>query len=112
MFRDGGGGGRRGRSGAVGQYDSARHCACKAATNVETTRRRHRGGPGGARWAIERFSAKWTPVRVKKTRQMKSLEPRSDSIGTEEALGSLRRERNETVCEARCGGPVGDGGRW
>jgi hypothetical protein len=28
------------------------------------------------------FSSEWTPVRVKKTRQNKKLEPRSDSIGT------------------------------
>src|SRR6266446_5520339 len=28
----------------------------------------------------------WLPVRVKKTRQIKNLEPRSDSIGTEKAL--------------------------
>jgi len=27
---------------------------------------------------LERFQAKWTPVRVKKTRQNKKLEPRSD----------------------------------
>jgi hypothetical protein len=31
---------------------------------------------------------KWIPVRVKKTRQNKKVEPRSDSIGTEKALGS------------------------
>jgi hypothetical protein len=41
-------------------------------------------------WAIptrslERFPAKWMPVRVKKTRQKKEPEPRSDSIGTERA---------------------------
>jgi hypothetical protein len=35
---------------------------------------------------LERFPAKWAPVRVKKTRQNKKLEPRSDSIGTEKAL--------------------------
>ena len=35
---------------------------------------------------LERFPAKWRPVRVKKTRQIKNLEPRSDSIGTETAL--------------------------
>src|SRR3984885_10158700 len=35
---------------------------------------------------LERFRAKWIPVRVKKTRQDKNLEPRSDSIGTEKAL--------------------------
>ena len=29
----------------------------------------------------------WRPVRVKKTRQNKNPEPRSDSIGTEKALG-------------------------
>ena len=34
----------------------------------------------------ERFRAKWTPVRVKKTRQIKSLELRFDSIETEKAL--------------------------
>jgi hypothetical protein len=36
---------------------------------------------------LERFRAKWIPVRVKKTRQNKNPEPRSDSIGTEKALG-------------------------
>jgi hypothetical protein len=41
--------------------------------------------------ALERFPAKWEPVRVKKTRQIKNLEPRSDSIGTEKARD--RRER-------------------
>ena len=41
----------------------------------------------------------WTPVRVKKTRQSKNRESRSDSIGTEKALvaeeaeENLRRER-------------------
>jgi hypothetical protein len=34
----------------------------------------------------ERFQAKWRPVRVKKTRQIKNLEPRFDSIETEKAL--------------------------
>jgi hypothetical protein len=38
------------------------------------------GGP------LERFQAKWKPVRVKKTRQIKNLEPRFDSIETEKAL--------------------------
>ena len=36
--------------------------------------------------APERFQAKWRPVRVKKTRQIKNLEPRFDSIETERAL--------------------------
>jgi hypothetical protein len=43
---------------------------------------------------LERFRAKarpgldpgWIPVRVKKARQNKNLESRSDSIGTEKAL--------------------------
>src|SRR5271170_6790971 len=36
--------------------------------------------------SLERFRAKWTPVRVKKTRQNKRLEPRSDSSRTEKVL--------------------------
>ena len=35
---------------------------------------------------LERFRAKWTPVRVKKTRQITNLELRFDSIETEKAL--------------------------
>jgi hypothetical protein len=35
---------------------------------------------------LERFQAKWIPVRVKKTRQNKRLEPGSDSIRTDKAL--------------------------
>jgi hypothetical protein len=42
--------------------------------------------------AIERFRAKWTPVRVKKTRQIKNPELRFDSIETEKALGELVRK--------------------
>jgi len=37
------------------------------------------GGP------LERFQAKWKLVRVKKTRQIKNLEPRFDSIEAEKA---------------------------
>src|ERR1700722_19404650 len=37
---------------------------------------------------LERFQAKWIPVRVKKTVENKNLEPRSDSLGTEKALKS------------------------
>src|SRR5271170_7486871 len=43
------------------------------------------------RIGLERFQAKWIPVRDKKKRQtknLKNLEPRSDSIGTEKALGN------------------------
>jgi hypothetical protein len=39
---------------------------------------------------LERFQAKWKPVRVQKTRQIKNLEPRFDSIETEKALGRER----------------------
>ena len=38
---------------------------------------------------LKRFRAKWRPVRVKKTRQIKNLEPRFDSIETEKALAAL-----------------------
>ena len=38
--------------------------------------RRHAG-------RLERFQAKWKPVRIKKTRQIKNLELRFDSIETE-----------------------------
>jgi hypothetical protein len=39
-------------------------------------------------FVLERFRAKWIPVRVKKTRQIKRLEPGSDSIRTDQALVS------------------------
>jgi len=35
---------------------------------------------------LERFRAKWVPVRVTKTRQNKRLKPGSDSIRTDMAL--------------------------
>jgi hypothetical protein len=41
---------------------------------------------------LERFRAKWIPVRVKKTRQNKNLEPGSDSIRTEKAQGGEQRD--------------------
>jgi len=41
---------------------------------------------GGRRDVLERFQAKWAPVRMKKTRQNKKLEPGSDSIRTDQAL--------------------------
>jgi hypothetical protein len=40
---------------------------------------------------LERFQAKWRPVRVKKTRQIKNLEPRFDSIETEKALSEIQQ---------------------
>src|ERR1700690_2145690 len=46
------------------------------------------GRDSGYGYRLKRFQAKWTPVRVKKTRQIKNLEPRFDSIETEMALVS------------------------
>jgi hypothetical protein len=43
---------------------------------------------------LERFQAKWKPVRAKKTRQIKNPEPRFDSIETENALGWIAPQRN------------------
>jgi hypothetical protein len=47
---------------------------------------------------LERFRAKWTPVRVKKTRQIKNLELRFDSIETEKALASPVAGRRPCRC--------------
>jgi hypothetical protein len=68
---------------------------------------------------LERFRAKWIPVRVKKTRQNKRLEPGSDSIRTGKALvqriavsaniGRMRTLRGifvAVVLAARIGVPV------
>ena len=40
---------------------------------------------------LERFQAKWIPVRVKKTRQGKNPEPGSDAIRTEKALAAQQQ---------------------
>jgi hypothetical protein len=48
---------------------------------------------------IERFQAKWRPVRVKKTRQIKDLEPCFDSIETERALEIIEDGAIETPTE-------------
>src|SRR5437867_6717742 len=53
--------------------------------------RRSRSGDGQIAGVLERLAGKWGTVRVKKTRQIKNLEPRSDSIGTEKALGRQQR---------------------
>jgi hypothetical protein len=52
--------------------------------------RRKRSGCRCSKRALERFQAKWKPVRVKKTRQIKNLEPRFDSIEAEKALDRRR----------------------
>jgi hypothetical protein len=54
--------------------------------------------PDVQRYQLERFRAKWLPVRVKKTRQIKNLEPRFDSIETEKALVA--------ECRAQAGNPA------
>jgi len=41
----------------------------------------------------ERFPAKWEPVRVKRTRQNRNLELRSDLIGTEKAPAAISARR-------------------
>jgi hypothetical protein len=38
---------------------------------------------------LERFQAKWKPVRVEKTHQIKNLESRFDSIEAEKALVAI-----------------------
>src|SRR4051794_19870269 len=50
---------------------------------------------------LERFRAKWIPVRVKKTRQNKNLEPGSDSIRTQKALGCTQPGGHKSC---RCAG--------
>jgi hypothetical protein len=45
---------------------------------------------------LKRFQAKWKPVRVKKTRQIKNLEPRFDSIEAEKALECAGKSARET----------------
>ena len=51
--------------------------------------------------APKRFRAKWKPVRVKKTRQIKNLEPRFDSIETEKALASDALDRGLPLVRRR-----------
>src|SRR5713101_4373545 len=62
----------------------------------------------------ERFQAKacpgldpgWKPVRVKKTRQIKNLEPRFDSIETEKALASRAAARLVASVRRACPGAI------
>jgi hypothetical protein len=58
---------------------------------------------------LERLQAKWIPVRVKKTRRNKKLEPGSDSIRTEKALEcakpspkALRKSANGIKLKCYC----------
>jgi hypothetical protein len=60
---------------SISRTRSSRYCAARYFFPLEALRR-----------VLKRFQAKWTPVRVKKTRQIKNLEPRFDSIETEKAL--------------------------
>jgi len=46
---------------------------------------------GKSFWRLKGFPAKWMPVRVKKTRKNKKLEPRSNSIGSEQAFAGYRK---------------------
>jgi hypothetical protein len=49
----------------------------------------------GVSCTMQHFRAKWaaTRLRVKKMHQNKNIEPRSDSIGTEKALGKTLLEQ-------------------
>jgi hypothetical protein len=47
---------------------------------------------------LERFPAKWGPVRVKKARQIENPEPRSDSIGTKKSSKHRRKYRPAVIC--------------
>src|SRR3984885_3815298 len=74
----------------------------------QAQQREPQGRERSAREKLERFRAKacpaldagWIPVRVKKTRQNKNPEPRSDSIGTEKALaaGFVDASRPQLQC--------------
>jgi hypothetical protein len=56
---------------------------------------------------LERFGAKWKPVRVKETRQIKNLEPRFGSIETEKALTPYRYVRSRVAkADPLSDGPV------
>jgi hypothetical protein len=76
-----------------GQPSIAAECRWKArgATGFQRSSRRDSAGAFSFEESLaqhaapKRFQAKWRPVRVKKTRQVKKLEPRFDSIETEKA---------------------------
>jgi hypothetical protein len=75
---------------------AAAEAVCRNGENDLSQRRKRLiagrdGDPMEVPAILERFQAKWTPVRVKKTRQIKNLEPRFDSIEAEKALGRLAR---------------------
>jgi hypothetical protein len=55
----------------------------KAVGGVPRTASRFKKPRQAAQPIPERFPAKWMPVRVKKTRKNKKIEPRSNSIGSE-----------------------------
>jgi hypothetical protein len=63
--------------------------------------------------SLKRFQAKWIPVRIKKTRQIKNLEPRFDSIETEKALVHQRhsgmREAQTSDAQLRIGESLDSG---
>ena len=67
--------------------------------NTGATTPKHVKLPCVSRKSLERFRAKWAPVRVKKTRQNKRLEPGFDSIKAERfsAIG----KRNQRICAIR-----------
>src|SRR5205814_1336816 len=67
------------------------------------------GGTRTTLLLLERFQAKWIPVCVKKTRQIKNLGPRFDSIETEKALQLLQAANQGRHRRVRkTGAPIGD----
>jgi hypothetical protein len=66
-----------GQPGRPDRYLSFGRCPRRSARRAAAALRHQR-----REVSLERFRAKWIPVRVKKTRQNRNLEPRSDSIGT------------------------------
>jgi hypothetical protein len=54
---------------------------------------------------LERFQAKWIPVRVKKTRPNEKIEPRSDLIGAEKALDRIKINAGELIEKVGLGSP-------
>src|SRR6202021_4332926 len=79
-------------AGIKGQIRMERNGAWKARKSGQLERFRAKACPG--------LDPGWIPVRVKKTRQNKYLEPRSDSIGTEKALAAgAKRSLGTGYCE-------------
>src|SRR5260370_26161318 len=76
-------------SGKIGRLPLVRGCNSSGIVSRAFIIRAPRPPRAQARPLLERFRAKWKPVRIKKTRQTKNLEFRFDSIETEQVLGCV-----------------------